>query len=83
MADLLRLVADPGQVICDPFVGGGTTAVVALDYGCSFIGAEVDREAYEKSLVRVGGRVPESHGADVANPRTDRGPKRLPAVEVA
>jgi 16S rRNA G966 N2-methylase RsmD len=53
MADLLRLVADPGQVICDPFVGGGTTAVVALDYGCSFIGAEVDRESYEKSLVRV------------------------------
>jgi DNA methylase len=53
MADLLRLVADPGQVICDPFLGGGTTAVVALDYGCPFIGAEVDRESYEKSLVRV------------------------------
>jgi DNA methylase len=53
MADLLRLVADHGQVICDPFLGGGTTAVVALAYGCSFIGAEVDRESYEKSLVRV------------------------------
>jgi DNA modification methylase len=53
MAALLRLVADPGQVICDPFLGGGTTAVVALAYGCSFIGAEVDRDAYEKSLVRV------------------------------
>jgi 16S rRNA G966 N2-methylase RsmD len=53
MADLLRLVADPGQVICDPFLGGGTTAVVALAYGCSFIGAEVGRESYEKSLVRV------------------------------
>ena len=83
MADLLRLVADPGQVICDPFVGGGTTAVVALAYGCSFIGAEVDREAYEASLVRVGGRTPESRGADVTNRRTYTGPKRLPAVEVA
>jgi 16S rRNA G966 N2-methylase RsmD len=67
MADLLRLVADPGQVICDPFVGGGTTAVVALDYGCSFIGAEVDREAYETSLVRV----------------ARCGPKGRPAAEVA
>ncbi|MFH1555695.1 MAG: DNA methyltransferase [Pseudomonadota bacterium] len=53
MADLLRLVADPGQVICDPFLGGGTTGVVALEYGCSFIGAELDREAYETALVRL------------------------------
>ena len=83
MADLLRLVADPGQVVCDPFVGGGTTAVVALAYGCSFIGAEVDRDAYETSLVRVSGRVPESRGADVANRLIRTGPKRLPAVEVA
>jgi 16S rRNA G966 N2-methylase RsmD len=83
MAALLRLVADPGQVVCDPFLGGGTTAVVALDYGCSFIGAEVDREAYETSLVRVGGRVPEIWGADVADRRTHTGPKRLPEVEVA
>jgi len=82
MADLLRLVADPGQVICDPFVGGGTTAVVALDYGCSFIGAEVDPESYEKSLVRVGGRAPESRGAEVANRLTRTCPKRL-VVEVA
>ena len=53
MAALLRLVADPGQVICDPFVGGGTTGLVALDYGCSFIGAELEREAYETALVRL------------------------------
>jgi hypothetical protein len=63
MAALLRLVADPGQVVCDPFLGGGTTAVVALDHGCSFIGAEVDRESYEKSLVRVSCYPPESGGA--------------------
>jgi hypothetical protein len=83
MADLLRLVADPGQIICDPFVGGGTTAVVALDLGCTFIGAEVDRDAYETALVRVAGRVPENGRADVANRPTRTCPKRLPAVEVA
>lgn len=53
MAALLRLVADPGQVVCDPFVGGGTTGLVALDYGCSFIGAELERNAYETALVRL------------------------------
>jgi DNA modification methylase len=53
MAALIRLVADPGQMICDPFVGGGTTGVVALDYGCSFTGAELEQEAYEKALTRL------------------------------
>ena len=49
MADLLKLVADPGMVICDPFAGGGTTGVVSLASECSFIGAEVDPEAYAVS----------------------------------
>lgn len=52
-ADLLRLVADPGAVICDPFLGGGTTAVVALRAGCSFVGAELDEHHYRTSLQRV------------------------------
>jgi site-specific DNA-methyltransferase (adenine-specific) len=45
--------ADPGQVVCDPFVGGGTTGVVALAHGCSFIGAEIDQVAYETALARL------------------------------
>jgi hypothetical protein len=53
MAALLRQVADPGQVVCDPFVGGGTTGVVALAHGCSFIGAEIDQVAYETALARL------------------------------
>lgn len=52
-ADLLKLVADPGATICDPFVGGGTTAVVALRYGCSFVGAEIAEHHYRTSLERV------------------------------
>ena len=50
---LLRASADPGAVVCDPFLGGGTTALVALDYRCSFVGAEIEREAYEVALVRM------------------------------
>jgi site-specific DNA-methyltransferase (adenine-specific) len=53
MAELLRLVADPGQLICDPFTGGGTTAVVAMAAGCSFIGAEHDPEVYQRALARL------------------------------
>ena len=39
---LLDRFAFPGQVVCDPFLGGGTTAVVAREIGCSFIGADID-----------------------------------------
>ncbi len=35
----------PGQTILDPFVGGGTTAVVALKRGCNFIGIDNDLES--------------------------------------
>jgi site-specific DNA-methyltransferase (adenine-specific) len=35
----------PGQTILDPFVGGGTTAVVALKRGCNFIGIDNDLSA--------------------------------------
>jgi site-specific DNA-methyltransferase (adenine-specific) len=34
-----------GQTILDPFVGGGTTAVVALKRGCNFIGVDNDLSA--------------------------------------
>jgi site-specific DNA-methyltransferase (adenine-specific) len=50
---LLQLVADPGQFVCDPFLGAGTTAVVALRHGCPFIGAEIDETHYRTALGRV------------------------------
>ena len=53
MAELLRLVADPGQSVCDPFLGGGTTAVVALKHGCPFIGAELDKDVYATAKRRL------------------------------
>lgn len=53
MFDLLSLLADPGATVCDPFVGGGTTAVVAGAHGCHFVGAEVDPEAHAKAVRRL------------------------------
>lgn len=53
MYDLLRLLADPGATVCDPFVGGGTTAVVAAAHGCHFIGAEIDEQAHRTAVKRV------------------------------
>lgn len=31
----------PGGIVCDPFVGSGTTAIVAAQYGRSFVGGDL------------------------------------------
>lgn len=42
MASLMEKFVSPGNLVLDPFVGGGTTGVVALALGCSFIGIDSD-----------------------------------------
>ena len=39
---LLEMFSEPGQVICDPFLGSGTTAVAAVNTGRHYIGYEID-----------------------------------------
>jgi site-specific DNA-methyltransferase (adenine-specific) len=42
---MLQASAYPGEVVCDPFVGSGSSAVAALRHGCSFIGADIENAA--------------------------------------
>lgn len=53
MADLVERLTKPGQLVCDPFLGGGTTAVVALALGRRFVGCDVDAMHVEKAKARV------------------------------
>jgi hypothetical protein len=53
MADLVRRFSEPGHVILDPFVGGGTTGVVALDLGRMFIGCDVDADCVARTIARL------------------------------
>ncbi len=45
--------SNPGETICDPFSGSGTTAIEAVNNGRRFIGFEISREYYEKSILRI------------------------------
>lgn len=40
----IQLFTDPGDVVLDPFLGSGTTAFCALEYGRDAIGIEINRE---------------------------------------
>lgn len=39
---LIELFTEPGALICDPFLGSGTTAVAAVRSGRHYIGYEID-----------------------------------------
>lgn len=52
MADLIGRLSKPGQLICDPFLGGGTTAVVAHEMGRSFVGCDIDETCLESTKAR-------------------------------
>ena len=41
---LIRLLSVRGQVVLDPFLGSGTTAIAAARTGRSCIGIEVDKD---------------------------------------
>ena len=43
----------PGQTIADPFLGGGTTAVCALQRGCAFVGADIDASCLQTTRKRI------------------------------
>jgi site-specific DNA-methyltransferase (adenine-specific) len=52
MADLIERLSKPGQLVCDPFLGGGTTAVCCLALGRKFVGGDIKSDCVEKAIRR-------------------------------
>lgn len=50
---LVRLVARPGALVLDPFVGSGTTGAAAVAEGCDFIGVDTDAEYLQIAGARI------------------------------
>lgn len=50
---LVRTFSQPGDVVCDPFLGGGTTAVAALSQARRFLGCDISREAVATTEKRL------------------------------
>ena len=51
--ELVRRASLPGQVILDPFCGGGTTGVAVLRLGRRFIGIDIDERAIATTAERL------------------------------
>lgn len=52
-ASLVERLTDPGALIADPFLGGGTTAVAARNTGRRFVGCDIDQDAVTSTLRRL------------------------------
>jgi site-specific DNA-methyltransferase (adenine-specific) len=53
MEALVRDFTDPGDLICDPFAGSGTTGVAAIRLGRRFIGWERDPKYHAVAMKRL------------------------------
>lgn len=51
--DLIEKFTSPGDLVFDPFVGGGTTPLACLQTGRNFIGCEIEPDKAEVARQRV------------------------------
>ena len=50
---LITKFSDPGDIVLDPFIGSGTTAIACINTDRNYIGFELDKTYYEMSLDRI------------------------------
>ena len=50
---LILASSNEGDLVLDPFMGGGSTAVACVSTKRKYIGFEIDPEYYEKSMFRL------------------------------
>lgn len=67
---LLRLYTYRGDVVLDPFMGSGTTAVAAVRTGRRWVGYELDPAYAERAQARIDSTVELPRPGDMADPPT-------------
>ena len=51
--ELVKKHSNPGDLVLDPFLGSGTTAIAAKRHDRNFIGCEMDETFFKKTLERI------------------------------
>jgi DNA modification methylase len=50
---IIRLHTKEGDIVLDPFMGSGTTAIACINTGRNYIGCDIDEECYRISIDRI------------------------------
>lgn len=64
-AHFIKLHSRPGEIVLDPFTGGGSTLVAAKLLGRKFIGSELDSQFIEMTRRKLGHTVQENELDDL------------------
>ena len=59
MERIILLTTNEGDIVLDPFMGSGTTAIACINTKRNYIGFEIDRDYYLSSLERIDKHVEE------------------------
>lgn len=68
----VRLWSNPGDTVCDPFAGIGSTGYVSIKHGREFVGCELKRSYYDaalKNLARAVSKKAQQNLFDAVEPR--------------
>jgi len=82
LRDLITQSTEPGELVFDPYCGSGSTGEAALSSGRSFIGSDVQEDAFERSERRLAPFLdrpaPPEPAAVPKAPETPDAPRRTP-----
>jgi DNA modification methylase len=53
MQYLVRLITPPNGIICDPFIGSGSTAIAAIKEGFNYVGMDEDQSSVDIANKRI------------------------------
>lgn len=60
MEDLIKIHSNEGDIVFDPFIGSGTTAIAAINTNRNFIGFELDETYFDLANERIKENVKEA-----------------------
>jgi modification methylase len=69
--NVVAAMTAPGDLVCDPYSGSGTTAIAALESGRQFCGCDLKKEFVDQAIERVQAHL-------TGNPEPESKPKRRP-----
>jgi site-specific DNA-methyltransferase (adenine-specific)/modification methylase len=53
MRYLVSKLTQPTELVCDPFMGSGTTGLACVALGCAFLGVEIDPRFFDIACQRI------------------------------
>ena len=69
---MLNASAEKDFIVCDPFLGSGSSVIASIKKGCRFIGCDISEKAINTTITRVKKYIKENKDPFQANDLYDK-----------